>query len=267
MVMNYIQQYIPINNNPQYCSPTEDGTCQFNWSVNVTGNIGTDFNLTLIYVSNLTSIDNNQSGIVTINITTDIPPTITLLNPANQSKIIGNGTQELTWFVDDNSAILNCTLYINNIINRTIICPSATNTSVNITFTPGFYEWKIMADDNVTQVNSSNGSFWIIKEYNSKISKRISSVNTDMYLININLTNNAKKENRIIPTDFIDINFNFGSLSPPYNLNSTIIGLYNGTILSWNLTIPSSNNQLINYSITKNTNKYNLKKNFILGFD
>lgn len=255
-----------LDNNPQFCTPTEDGSCNFNWTVNVTGDLGTDFNLTLIYVSNISSIDNNQSGIVTINITTDIPPTVTLLNPTNQSKIIGNTTQELTWRVEDNSANLNCSLYINNIFNQSLTCPSSTNTSINITFKPGFYTWKVMADDNISQVNSTEGNFWIIRNISSKISKKITSINTDMFKVEINVSNYASNQNRIIPTDFVNSKFNSGSLTPPFNLTNSISkSPFNGTLYSWNLSIIPLTNEIINYSITKNTNNYKLAKNYIIG--
>ena len=44
-------------------------------------------------------------------------------------------------------------------------------------------------------------------------------------------------------------------------------GIYNGTILGWDLTTaPLSINQ-INYSITKNSNEYYLLDKFMVGLD
>ncbi|MCA9459010.1 MAG: hypothetical protein KC550_00515, partial [Nanoarchaeota archaeon] len=186
-----------VGSNVQSCIPNEDGSCLFTWLVNATGDIGTISNLTVIYSSNLSQISNNKTGHILINISTNIEPTVFLISPLNQSKILNTNSTQLKWYVEDDSSLLTCNLYINSIYNQSINCTSGTNTTINISLNPGKYNWSIEVDDNLTKVNSSVWNFILINSYWSKILKEIKFENTDIYKINLTIENKLNNKNNL----------------------------------------------------------------------
>lgn len=210
-------------------------------------------------------------GISDINITWRdnnlITPTINLTYPSNNLKLVSNGLVNLSWTVVDDSTVLNCSIYVNDILNETTTCNSNTTTSINLSLAKGNYNWSVhvIDSDNLT-INSSTYNFSIIKAHHISISKSISSINSDLYQITIGIENKLNDSQGIVPIDFVTNRFNYGSFSLMYDWLNLTTGMYDGTILGWNLTTPLSITQ-INYSITKNTPKYHLLDEFIVGLD
>lgn len=190
-----------------------------------------------------------------------------MISPLNQSKILNTNSTQLKWYVEDDSSLLTCNLYINSIYNQSINCTSGTNTTINISLNPGKYNWSIEVDDNLTKVNSSVWNFILINSYWSKISKEIKFENTDIYKINLTIENKLNNKNNLTLIDFVENRFNYGSFSTNYTWINSSIGNYYGTLLGWNLNLNASSNSDINYLITKNSNNFSLTKEFIISLD
>lgn len=257
-----------ISSQPQSCIISEDGTCLFEWIINASGNINTMWNISIFAQSNYSSINVQNSIPTTINITDNIIPRFNLYEPANFSKIITNGSVDFTWMIIDDDSTLNCSLYLNGVLNQTILCSSGLNTSLNLNLPSGKYEWFVYVNDSLNnQVNSSTFTFWNIINSSNSISKEIVSFNTNMYKIDINIQNKVNITKNIVPIDFVESKFNYGSFNILYNWTNTTTGFYDGKILGWTLNLPANTNQRINYSITKNMDDYYLLDEFVIGLD
>lgn len=253
---------------PQTCNIPEGGSCSLEWEVNATGPINSSYDLKIIFSSNYSQINNNETLTRTVNIIDTTIPEITLLHPTNNKKIISNNSIELKWNISDDDTTINASLYINNIYNQTILCTTNTNCTIELNITSGNYNWHISVNDSDSNiVNSTKFNFTIIKNYWSKISKEIKSINSDMYLSKINISNNLNFTNTLIPIDFVSNKFNSGSFTPLFNLSNSTTGNYNGTWYNWNIIITKNSNRIINYSITKNSNDYFLSKEYIIGLE
>jgi len=113
-----------------------------------------------------------------------------------------------------------------------------------------------------------NITIFIISNYSAKIEKKTKSINTDMYKIELNITNNLNHSYNLMPIEFLDSKMNSGSFNPIYNFNNFTFGSnYFGNIFGWNLNLNGNYNTQINYSITKNTPDYYLLDEFVVGLD
>lgn len=258
-----------LSSQAQTCTPAEDGTCSFSWSVNATGNVGSLHNISVIAFSNISSINYSQSSNATINITNIVPPTVTLLTPLNNTKIL-NDVINFTWQVNDDSTTLNCTLYINDIVNQTTPCVSSTNTSLLISIQRGDFNWTIQVEDPTgIQVNSTTREFLKLNNYSSRIKKQIIFDSTDMYRVNLTITNfKTNLSTSYMIYEYINSNFTLGSPSQTINSTSLITGNFEGDLYTWNSTISAMNNRSISYllSALPNTN-YSLSEQFIIGLE
>ncbi len=253
------------SSNLQSCVPSEDGSCIFNWNVNASGSIGTQVNVSVFVLSNLTSrISTNLSQYATINITNNTIPTITLISPINASKFIGNGTIEFSFRVDDDDSTFNCSFYLNDVFNRNVSCDSGVDTFINLTLAPGVYNWTINVVDSLSNdVNSTTNHFIFIKDYFAKIRKSIRSINTDLYMVEL-VTNNSATNSSLYHTEleFVDSSFAYGSFNTLYNWTNSTSGIYNGDILGWDyVVIDVSNGFEINYSVV-GVDDYYLRENY-----
>ncbi len=257
-----------LNPQPQTCIISEDGSCNFEWLVNATGNINSSYNISVLFLSNYTFISSITTGNAKINIIHNKPPSINLLEPSNSSKIISNGLQSFKFYIEDDSVSLNCSLYLNGFLNKTDNCLSMTNITWNLTLQNAYYTWFInVTDQDNISIKSEIQNFYLIKNYSVRVVKNIASENIDMYKIRNTIYNLLNITNNIGILDFSEEKFNYGSFTPIYDWLNLTSGNYNGTILGWNLiTAPLSINN-INYSITKNTNTYHLLDEFIIGLD
>lgn len=266
MPETYILPLYSISSNPQYCSPTEGGNCSFTWTINATGSVGTLHNLSVVFSSNYSQISSNETGIVSINITNNIDPIINLEAPPSNTKYLGNGSALLTWFVDDNSPTLNCSIFIDDILTKSVSCTSGVNNSEYVNFTRGFHNWTVQVEDPIgSKVNSSTWNITFINNVWTKLNKVIISENTDLYRVVVDVKNmliGAFLNTTL--SDFVHTNFTPGSFSETANWTNISGGSYPGTIYGWNLTIPSNSTENINYSITS-TEDYNLVDQYIVG--
>jgi hypothetical protein len=253
---------------PQSCIPIEDGTCPFSWTVNATGAINSSWNISVFYVSNLSSILPNQTLYTTINITDNIEPVITLYNPLNVTKILGNGSVEFLFKVDDDSSILNCSFYLDDVLNQSFNCNSGTNYSLNLSFYPGNYDWYVnVIDEKYNSVNSSKYEFWMIYNQSARVSKSIRNINTNMYFIEVNISNSLSDfTSPISVMNYVDSDVSSGSYSVIYDWINVTIGYYVGDILGWDLIVPQLVSREINYSVS-GIDDYYLGREFMVGLD
>lgn len=256
---------------PQTCSITEDGSCQFNWTLNVTADVGTLFNVSVFFSSNYSTIENNVTENVTINVTDNVVPTVTLFTPGNDTKIIGNGTTEFVWYTTDDDPTINCNLYINNQFNQTINCTTFTNTSLNLTLPLGNYTWFVNVNDTLNNsINSSANNFTLINANNVTVRKSIEHLGApNMYMVTLNVTNDLNFSLDITLYDFVQSNFTYGSFSELYTfINATDGTTYVGDVIGWNLTLTAQESRVINYSIlSTNSTDYRLRENYLFGIE
>lgn len=268
--------------NFDYFSSTQKDIIEYNlidfeiYYETYTGNWSTNFSQTQICgvynLSRLYSTDTaNNLNLTTynnINFTIPCTPIITLISPINNSKIFGLGEINLTWNVLAQETTLNCDLYINSILNQSFPCNSTLNNTLTINLAGGKYNWTINAEDsnNLSSIAKEENFINIVKQH-TQITKNIKSINTDLYHINITLENKLNISNNLIAHDFIDSKFSFGSFTPLYNLINISSGSYNGSILGWNKSLSPLNTSSITYSVSKNSDKYNLLKKFIIGLE
>ncbi|MCA9496161.1 MAG: DUF2341 domain-containing protein, partial [Nanoarchaeota archaeon] len=257
------------NNNLSVQISVDGGNTYYN-ATNGQGIDNISQNNSLVYKITFSADGSKTFGISDINITWNdnnlISPIINLTYPSNNLKIISEGLINLSWIVYDDSVVLNCSIYFNGVLNQTKTCNSNVTTYVNLTLGKGDYNWSVnvIDSDNLT-TNSSTYNFTIIKDHHSSIRKSISNIGTDLYQINIDVENKLNVSQDLTPIDFVNNGFNFGSFSPMYDWLNLTSGIYNGTILGWDLTTTPLSINNINYSITKNTDEYHLLDEFIVG--
>ena len=224
-------------------------------------------------LTDLFSTDNLNETNHTIhnNIYFNIPcgPIVTLISPINKTKLMTEDKVNFTWYLESSFTNLTCQLYINSILNQTINCTSFQNNSINIKLKRGYYNWTINATDknNLSQIVTPE-NFWNILKINNKITKTITSINTDLYQIVIYIKNKINSIRNITTEDFVENKYNYGSFNIMYNwLNYTNNLNYNGTIFGWNYNLDNTTTKNINYSITKNSNDYKLLDEYIIRLD
>lgn len=255
-----------INSQPQSCVVSEDGSCAFSWEINATGELNSTHNVSVFVLSNYTQISSTNSSKATIKIVDAVAPTITLLNPLNNAHIFGNGTQNFTWVVEDDSTALNCSLIINGVVNQSLTCNSDVNTSVLVNLEYGKYNWSVNATDSLGLNSTSQvNNFSYLASYGVNLKRSVEGINVDQYLINITVENLNQTSNAtitvidLVPTNMINGSFNI----LPYQTKS-INSTYVGSLNFWNLTLGPGEIQEINYS-TIGMGEYRLSESFRVG--
>jgi hypothetical protein len=266
---NTIDKPFWTTSQPQWCVPVEDGSCSFEWTVNATGDINTSWFAGVVAMSNYSVIQNAISNFSTINISNNIFPEVEIINPVNNSKNLGNRTVELTWSITDDDSILGCRVYVDSILQYSSTCLSNTNSSVNLTLNAGFHNVTVEVNDsNDNYVNASYHYFYVIEDKWVTIEKRIQSINTDMYFVDINVTNMLSNSSyNITAFDNIYENFSGGSYTPNLNItNSTFGDAYFGEWIGFKSLLDYSQTVKLNYSVASIGNYY-LGKNYIIGLE
>lgn len=257
-----------INNSvTQSCIMPDNGYCIFSWIINASGPLDSNWTIDIQALSNISIINTTDSDNIYINITNSTIPEIIAYTP-NNTKIIGNKSVNLTWYVKDDDPTPNCMIYINEILNTTITCNSSINNTYKLPIKKGKYNWSVSVNDSDGNiVNSSILSFTYIDNYHIKISKTLSNTNTDLYNNNIEIKNINNITRKIEILDFVHYTLNYGSFNPLYNWTNISNSLqHNGTVIGWNISnIENYNNYTITYSLTKNTNRYHLSNNYMIG--
>ena len=258
--------FYSISAQPQICSPIEDGNCIFNWIVNVTGDIGEIYNLSVLAKSSFNVIADSFGSIISINITNSILPEITLFTPINNSKVLAIQNIEFEFYLEDDDVNLTADLFINNIFVDSTICETFTNCSFNRSFLPGIYEWRVeVIDSDFNVVISEQRNLNVLNNYHASLTKSIINVGTNLNLINLSLNNylNVSSEFKII--EFVESKFNFGSFSLFYDFIYNIISNRIGSVLRWDIVEENSFDFI--YSITPNNESSELKNIYIIGFE
>lgn len=192
---------------------------------------------------------------------------INLIYPLNNEKVIFNQNITLVYNITSVDSNLTCQIYINSILNKTSLCYNGINNE-SIQLNSGDYNWSVIVNNTLSSRNSATYNLSLIQGYELFVSKRIVSINTDIYTIILDINNSVNSTQSITPVEFLDSKMNSGSFSTIYDfLNLTSGSNFNGDIFGWDINLNSYESTQINYSITKNTPDYNLLDEFIIGLD
>ncbi len=249
---------------PQYqtCMNMAEGdTCTLTWEINASGDINSSHLIDVYIESNVPVVNTDNSENFTIIITDNIIPEITLLNPNNLEKILTNKTTiNLTFLIEDDDLNLNCTIYVNSLVNSTQSCNTNVNETYQLPISRGKYNWSISVIDSLNNtVNSSVFEFTIIKNSSKYISKNITWLSSNIYYTNITFIDRiSSQENTKILTT-IDNSLTGGSYNPLFDYS---FSFSNFELLYWNTT--NSNN--IAYSTTSG-NEYYIRREFRIGLE
>lgn len=218
----------------------------------------------LVYRVNMASDGITTVSLDSLNITwstnQNSVPQLTLFNPGNNTKVFGNGSVEFLWNVFDNSPSLNCTLFINGVEKQTSTCLSGTNTSINLSLEPGFYNWSVNVSDSDNNSIIRTFYFHNILNISQRFTKSIISENIDQYLVRLIVENLANFVYSFTALDFVHNTFTAGSFTPNFNFSNVTSTLpINGTIYGWEF----NSTQEINYSIS-GIGDYNLDENYVI---
>jgi len=253
------------NSQPQSCIPEEDGSCNFEWEVNATGQINSSYNISVIFKSNYSNIADNETQFTTINITDNIIPTITLISPTNALKFLSNNSVNFTWQVSDDSPVLNCSIYVNDILQSIQNCSTSGNNSLNLNFlNGGKYNWTIFATDtNNNTGKSQTYNFTLIKTYDVELKKSISFENTNQYKITTKIKNKINNTWFGTILDFVYNTFISGSFSPMYWFSNTTS---QGEIYAWNQSLVNVSLDNVSYSVS-GVEDYKMRENYVIGVE
>jgi len=149
--------------------------------------------------------------------------------------------------------------------------PNFTYNWTNLSFGSHTYEVctiNVYGARNCTQNRAFTYSLLTPSEKKILVDKKITSTNSDIYRVDLNVRNNLSKIINVSVIDFVSNGFNLGSDVPAYNLSIGVSGSkYNGKTYVWNLTLNANESRNISYLITKKSlgSDYKLTKNFIVG--
>lgn len=254
-----------LSPNPQWCMPSIDGSCSFEWVINATGEINELVDISVFAFSNDSRVSSTISNYTTINITNT--SLVTLLSPINNEKVVSNISTPLRFRVDGASATNTCSIYINGVLNSTLNCSRGTNTTELINFSSGTYSWRVEVNNSGIISSSSTESFTIIENVEIKLIKTIRHTGTDIYSISLDVNNSLNNSFHGRVFDFVDKEFSAGSFSQPFDSISSVSGsLFRGNLLYWNISLNPYENTQINYSIG-GVGNYSLKNIFVGGVE
>lgn len=253
---------------------------QINWSGLVVGAEYTNFNGTWRGVFTNTSKcgDYNLSTITATDedfavnqtsfnrtLTVSCSPVVTLLTPTLGEKVFGNGTVNLTWFIQGSPGANNCDLIFGSTVYTNLTCNSNQNTSIVLNLPSGFYNWSVNATDSINNTGSASyQAFYNIIDRDMAVSKKILWENTNQYLVEINYTKFFTYDFNTTLIDYAENPYSFGSFNLLYNFTDIVTGNpFSGDILGWNL----SDSTLINYSVSNPSGSGNLSDLYIVGLE
>jgi parallel beta-helix repeat protein len=138
--LNQTNSSVQNNTNTTFTQTFAVGT--YNWSINCTDG----YNSTM-----------SEGRILNITLPPDTPPTITLISPSNGYTSYSTTVTHVFRAVDDYSATLNCSLWINGSINQTNeSVANNTNTNFVVSYALGNYVWWVnCSDGSMTNVSET----------------------------------------------------------------------------------------------------------------
>jgi|GEM_PF-4064566 len=138
--LNQTNSSVQNNTNTTFTQTFAVGT--YNWSINCTDG----YNSTM-----------SEGRILNITLPPNTPPTITLISPSNGYTSYSTTVTHVFRAVDDYSATLNCSLWINGSINQTNeSVANNTNTNFVVTYALGNYVWWVnCSDGSMTNVSET----------------------------------------------------------------------------------------------------------------
>ncbi|MFP4402107.1 MAG: fibrinogen-like YCDxxxxGGGW domain-containing protein [Candidatus Nanoarchaeia archaeon] len=256
-----------LNQNPQNCSVVNDGSCSFSFDINSTGSLDERYNLSVVFVSNITRINISQAGIITLNITNVVPPTITLELPTNNSKLFPGRVVNFTFYVTSSTTNNTCDVFLNSVLETSLPCQNAQNTSTSINISSqGNNDWYVnVTDETFLQAQSNTFSFISIFEQHKRAVKRVAFDSTTLYVNNVIVENLRNFLDNVTNYEFIDTTFLSGSYSPSFPTIIPISGVdYTGELIQWSTS--TGINTSINYSVV-GTGNYSVIDLFIVGVE
>ncbi len=205
----------------------------------------------------------SEQRIVNINKTL---PVINITSPLGGTKfayddVIGlNATTDVAvdsaWYQID----LNGTNYMMS--NNSVLNWSA----VILNLSGGYHTLTVFGNDSVGNIANASVSIRILPDKSINVSKGIVSLGENSYKININVTNNGKWQDYIL-YDFAENNFVYYNFNTANNGSSVVSGpIYVGNLLTWNLSLNSSESIFISYNMNGSGN-YNVLDLFTVGID
>jgi|GEM_PF-963978 len=224
------------------------GACNVTWTVNATGRINSthtfwvNFNMT----SNQAYVGDNSTTRINITITdaTLVPPTTTLVSPANNN-ITNLSAVTFNCSATDNSGLANMTLYGNFtgafLANGTNVLRGTSNsTTFARTLNDGKYLWNCLANDTDGNQDWGNSNFTLTVDTTKPIINLSAPANGDAFALaslkfNFTVTDNLASSltcNLTIDSQVRDPNF---AATNGANTSRTIGGLSQGDHY-WNVT-------------------------------
>ncbi len=207
----------------------------YNWSINCTDTFG--------------NTGESETRNISINAPTDTQaPTINLISPANNTLNDLPGDIDFYYNVSDLNEIVNCSLIINNKINKTAQTPERDTTqSITTNLISGNYNWSINCTDIFGNENSSewrnitiNTAFINVTMCNATL---VSVFTKERYKTRVNYSDTLRLFSFKIPTYiYCNMTFeasndtNYGCLNETNNTAFTVM-LYQDLIVTGNLTI------------------------------
>ncbi|MGV8150808.1 MAG: hypothetical protein ACP5NV_03720 [Candidatus Woesearchaeota archaeon] len=174
------------------------------------------YNLTAVYYSTNNYSSSSDSIFLTVNDTTD--PNIVLLSPGNNSPVSA-GDINLQYVVNDDSSIINCSLYINGslISNSSTVLTNVTQ-GFTVPLGVGNYTWYVDCYDD-------------FNNYNSSLTRSFSAFNVSIVLVGVSSDNSIYQSGENVQIDINTTGFFGDSLNA--NFTADII-LGNTTVPWWN---------------------------------
>ncbi|MFP4401896.1 MAG: hypothetical protein ACLFPL_01575 [Candidatus Nanoarchaeia archaeon] len=259
------------NINPQNCTIGELDWCIVEYEVFASGEVNETYSVFLQSASNYSQVSSQESVEFSITITEEDLPEITLLQPINNEKILSAPLTEFNFTINGSSSQYICELYINEIFNISKLCSNAIMNSFfqNISKV-GTYNYSIQLLDNSTNsslIQSNTRIFTKLIPYHRKVSKKMNSLGSQLYEVDINTTNINSFTQTIGTNDVVSEGFLAGTSSPPTINSTNISGMYSGDLLQWRSLINSSDSTRIMYPVSRSNTSKHILDIMIIGLD
>lgn len=260
--------FYTINSQPQTCNPVEDGSCDFVWMVNATGDVNFTSKLNVIGVSNLSVIASVYGpSPATVRIFNSLPE-IFILNPMNNSKFIGEGEFSFIFNATDlDDGVLTCRLFLDGVNFENASCNDGSTQVVNYSVSYGVHNWSVSVTDSKSATYDT-GAYWFnyLQGNHLKVSKSVENVGTNIYDVEVDVVNYMNYTNNVIVPDFVTSGFNIGSVSPFFDFTNLTSGFYTGDVNVWNVSVIADSVFSIGYALT-NVGGAKVGDNFVVGLE
>lgn len=237
---------------PQICNPIEDGSCNFVWFINATGQMFETNKFNVWTKSNLTQINSSiPSNIAEIRIFNDIPE-IVILSPLNNSKLLGNNVVSFRFNVTDlDDGLLSCKFYLDGINLQNKTCNDGNISIINVSTSFGIHNWSVYVQDTKSgSFDTGNFVFRNLPNQNKKNIKSISRIGSDQYLIDNSINNFINHSSDITSLEFVETKLTAGSFSMIPDFTNLTFNNYVGINYGFDFLLAPNSNVSYSYSVT-----------------